>query len=54
MPKHHHTHFRHGKKHLYTEAEKKAFRERYGKRGDAVFGATIHKVKMEQAKKRKR
>ena len=48
-------HFRRGKGHLYTEAERKEFRERYGKRGDAVWGATINKVKLEQqAKKRHR
>ena len=51
----HGTHFRRGKGHLYTEAERKEFRERYGRRGDAIFGSVLHKVKMEQqAKKRHR
>ena len=55
-PKHHRAgkHFRRGKKHLYTEEQRKEFKERYGKRGDAVFGATINKVKQEQAKRKRR
>ena len=56
MAKHHRAgkHFRRGKRHLYTEEQRKEFRERYGKRGDAVFGATIQKVKAEQAKRKRR
>ncbi|MEM3265224.1 MAG: hypothetical protein QXH07_04645 [Thermoplasmata archaeon] len=50
--KHRGTHFYRGAKHLYTKQEKEAFRKRYGKRGDAIFGATIHKVKLEQERKR--
>lgn len=46
-------HYRKGKNALYTLEEKKEFRERYGKRGDRVFGATLHKVKAEQNAKRK-
>jgi uncharacterized protein (DUF2249 family) len=54
MAKHRGKHYRRGKRHLYTEEQRKEFKERYGKRGDAVWGATINKVKQEQAAARKR